>query len=126
MADHYQRALAFATDPKWSKYVAPALLLADAVLCGLIIRTVACRTYPCSDIGVKMLMIAQIPKLTGSLICNKSSNMSPVSGITARSMARPGRSCIPLCICTYTEVCTPLPILDATLRWHKSTSPCST
>lgn len=43
MADHYQLAYNVATNPKWSRYVAPALLLTDTVLCGLIIRTVACK-----------------------------------------------------------------------------------
>lgn len=36
------RALDLATNPQNTKWIAPLLLVADAVLCGLIIENVAC------------------------------------------------------------------------------------
>lgn len=43
--DVYYKVLDIATHPRHSKWLIPVLLLGEAALCGLIIRTVSCMPY---------------------------------------------------------------------------------
>lgn len=74
------------TNPQHTRWIAPLLILGDALLCALVIWKIACKTASRCRVINQIQLTKQQPqtlRLTGRRICSKSLYISPANATTS-------------------------------------------